>query len=197
MQFTVSLPEWAIQEQARLPSHIPSLEERMRIVIRFSGLNIEYQTGGPFAAGVFERDSGRLIVIGVNRVIPSNVSSAHAEIVALSLAQQQILHNWDLGSDPLAAFQLVVNWRPCAMCYGATLWSGIRSLLVAGSDDACERITGFDEGPLHPEWQEELAKRGIEFQDGMLYKEAVEVFKIFRDRGGRVYNSRQARRPPP
>lgn len=167
-----------------------SLEDRMHAVIQFSRLNIENQTGGPFSAGVFERDSGKLIVIGVNRVVPSNVSSAHAEVVALSLAQQH-LKSWDLGSDQLPPLQLVVNWRPCAMCYGATIWSGIRSLVIAGSDDACERITGFDEGPIHPQWQDELAKRGIELQDGVLYDEAVDVFRVFRDGGYLVYNGRQ------
>ncbi len=168
------------------------MEDRMRAVIRFSRLNIEHQTGGPFSAGVFERDSGRLIVIGVNRVVSSNVSSAHAEVVALSLAQQR-LKSWDLGCDALPALQLVVNWRPCAMCYGATIWSGIRSLVIAGSDDACEKITGFDEGPIHPEWQNELAKRGINLQDRLLYDEAVEVFKAFRDGGHLVYNGRQGK----
>ncbi len=192
MQFTVSLPEWAVEEQSGLPTLLPSMEDRMRAVIRFSRLNIEHQTGGPFSAGVFERDSGRLIVIGVNRVVPSNISSAHAEVVALSLAQQR-LKSWDLGSDQLPALQLVVNWRPCAMCYGATIWSGIRSLVIAGSDDACERITGFDEGPIHPEWQNELAKRGIHLQDGLLYDEAVEVFKTYRDGGYLVYNGRQGK----
>jgi len=192
MQFSVSLPEWAVSEQAKLPTHILSLEDRMRTVIRFSMLNIENGTGGPFSAGVFERDTGKLIVIGVNRVISCNVSSAHAEIVALSLAQQQ-LKSWDLGSDELPAIQLVVNWRPCAMCYGATIWSGIRSLVIAGSDDACERITGFDEGPIHPQWQSELANRGIELQDGLLYQEAIEVFESFRVAGHLVYNGRQGR----
>lgn len=190
MQFTVSLPNWAIKEQARLPPILPELEDRMRAVIRFSRLNMEHRTGGPFAAGVFERDSGRLIVIGVNRVVPSNVSCAHAEVVSLSLAQQK-LKCWDLGSDSLPAMQLVVNWRPCAMCYGATIWSGIRSLVIAGSDDACERITGFDEGPIHPDWRTELAKRGIDLTDGLLYREAVEVFEAFRDGGQLVYNARQ------
>jgi len=193
MHFTVTLPEWAIEQQAQLPICIPNLEDRMRTVIRFSQLNMDHRTGGPFAAGVFERDSGRLIAIGVNRVVPSNVSSAHAEVVALSLAQQS-LHSWDLGSDSLPAMQLVVNWRPCAMCYGATIWSGIRSLVIAGSDSACERITGFDEGPIHPEWKSELAKRRIELHDGLLYHEAIRVFEAFRDGGQLVYNSRQGNR---
>ena len=188
MHFTVILPDWAIQEQARLPRQLDSLEDRMRAVIRFSQLNVDYETGGPFAAGVFERDTGRVIAIGVNRVVMSNVSSAHAEIVALSLAQQQ-LGSWDLGNLQLPAMQLVVNWRPCAMCYGAVIWSGIRSLVIAGSDETCERITGFDEGPIHPQWQSELAKRGIELQDGVLYHEAIKVFQAFRDGGHLVYNA--------
>jgi tRNA(Arg) A34 adenosine deaminase TadA len=190
MEFSVSLPQWAIEAQKSLPEYLPNLEDRMRAVIEFSQKNIDHQTGGPFSAGVFERDSGRRIVIGVNRVVPCNVSSAHAEIVALSLAQQ-LLASWDLGGKELPPLQLVVNWRPCAMCYGATLWSGIRSLVIAGADDACERITGFDEGPIHPEWREELKRRGIELQEGVLYNEAVQVFENFRSAGHLVYNGRQ------
>jgi len=192
MHFTVSLPKWAIDAQAKLPEYMPNVEDQMREVIRFSQLNIDHQTGGPFAAGVFERDSGRRIVLGVNRVVPSNVSSAHAEVVTLSLAQQ-ILKTWDLGSESLPALKLVVNWRPCAMCYGATMWSGIRALVIAGSDDACERITGFDEGPIHPQWKEELVKRGISIQDGLLYDEAVAVFQNFSKGGFVVYNGRSSR----
>ena len=41
----------------------------MAAVIDFSRRNFREGTGGPFAAGVFERDSGRLVVIGVNRVV--------------------------------------------------------------------------------------------------------------------------------
>jgi tRNA(Arg) A34 adenosine deaminase TadA len=190
MQITLSHPDWAIAEQAKLPAHIPAREDRMREVIRFSRLNFEKGTGGPFAAGVFERDSGRLIVIGVNRVMRSNCSSAHAEVMALSLAQHK-LGNWDLGAAGRPALELVVNWRPCVMCYGATIWSGVRSLVIAGSDDALERITGFDEGPIHPEWVTELNKRGISVADNVLRAEAVKVFESFRASGSHVYNARQ------
>ena len=30
MDFTISLPDWAIEENKKLPTHISSLEERMR-----------------------------------------------------------------------------------------------------------------------------------------------------------------------
>jgi tRNA(Arg) A34 adenosine deaminase TadA len=189
MQFQIDLPEWAIRDQTAMPSHIPSPMDQMQAVLQFARRNVEQQTGGPFAAGVFERDSGRRIIIGVNRVVPMNVSSAHAEIVALSIAQQ-MLGCWDLGSRQLQAMQLVVNWRPCAMCYGAVLWSGVRSLIIAGSDDACEKITGFDEGPIHPEWRSELERRGVHVVDKVLYDEAIRVFEFFRNSGATVYNGR-------
>ena len=54
MQFTLSLPDWAVEENGKLPAVMSTLEERMAAVIRFSRLNFERNTGGPFAAGVFE-----------------------------------------------------------------------------------------------------------------------------------------------
>jgi tRNA(Arg) A34 adenosine deaminase TadA len=190
MRFTLTLPDWAIEEHQHFPTHMPTLEERMKAVIRFSRLNFERGTGGPFAAGVFERDTGKLVVIGVNRVVASNCSSAHAEVMTLSLAQS-ILGTYDLGGPDMPAHQLVVNWRPCAMCYGAVVWSGVRSLAIAGSGPELEQITGFDEGPIHPQWDQELQKRGVELIDNILHDEAVQVYRDFAASGSPVYNGRQ------
>jgi len=190
MDFTLALPDWAIEENKRLPRHFPTIEQRMAAVIRFSRLNFEKGTGGPFAAGVFERDSGKLVVIGVNRVVAHNCSSAHAEVMTLSIAQK-LLGTYDLGGPGMPVHQLVVNWLPCAMCFGATCWSGIRSLVIAGSGPELEQITGFDEGPIHPQWEQELAKRGIELINNVLTEQAVAVYRDFAASGALVYNGRQ------
>jgi tRNA(Arg) A34 adenosine deaminase TadA len=190
LQFRIELPEWAGAELDRLPTHIPTLADRMAAVIHFSRLNVQHQTGGPFAAGVFERDSGRLVVIGVNRVVPDQCSSAHAEIVALSLAQR-ILGTYDLGGPGLPAHQLVINWRTCAMCYGAVVWSGVRSVAIAGSGPAMEQITGFDEGPIHPEWRGEWQRRGIDLIENVGREDALEVFREFAATNPIVYNGRK------
>lgn len=187
--FDLSLPGWAVTALNDLPEHMPTLEERMAAVIDFSRRNFMNETGGPFAAGVFERDSGKLLVIGVNRVVPSSCSSAHAEIMALSLAQR-LLGTFDLGGPGLPAHQLVVNWRPCAMCYGAVLWSGVRSLVIAGEGPELEEITGFDEGPIHPEWRGELGRRGIEVISDVLRDEALAAYREFAAAGQLVYNGR-------
>jgi tRNA(Arg) A34 adenosine deaminase TadA len=186
----LTVPDWLQEEQKRLPSVFPTVEERMAAVIRFSRLNIERDSGGPFAAGVFERESGKLVAISVNRVVANRCSSAHAEVMALSMAQRMLgVH--DLGAAGLPDHQLVVNWRPCAMCYGAVVWSGVRSLLVAGDGPELEQLTGFDEGPMRDDWAEQLSLRGIEVINHVMSEEACEVFRAFRDKGCLVYNPRQ------
>ena len=186
----LDLPDWAAAELGRMPAHLPAVEARMAAVLRFARLNFQRQTGGPFAAGVFARDSGRLVVIGVNRVVPLNCSSAHAEVMALSLAQR-LLKVYDLGGPGLPAHQLVVNWSPCAMCFGAVLWSGIRSLVIAGAGPELEDITGFDEGPMPPQWRFELEKRGIELIENVLREEALADFRTFARDQPLIYNARQ------
>lgn len=184
------MPEWAESALDELPEFLPTPEERMAAVIEFSRQNFLRNTGGPFAAGVFERESGRLVVIGVNRVMPHNCSSAHAEIMALSLAQK-MLNNYDLGADGMPDHELVVNWRPCAMCFGAVLWSGVRSLVIAGDGPELEEITGFDEGPVSPDWREELSRRGISLTEDVLRDKAIEAYREFAASQNTVYNARQ------
>ena len=191
MTIEIPLPHWYHGELAAAPTALDTLEQRMALVLHFARLNVEHDSGGPFAAAVFEETSGRLVSVGVNRVVPTACSSAHAEIVALTLAQQK-LGSYDLGATGLPAHQLVVNWRPCAMCYGALPWSGITSLVIAGSDDALERITGFDEGPIREAWQEGLTTRGITVTDLVLRDEAIQLFRDYAARGLPVYNGRHS-----
>jgi len=190
MQTIIDLPGWAVEENQKLPQAIESVQDRMKHVIEFSRLNIQHETGGPFAAGLFERATGRPIIIGVNRVIPLNNSSAHAEIVTLMMAQK-ILKAFDLGGQGMPDYQLVINAQPCAMCYGSIPWSGVRSVVIGASGEQVESLTGFDEGPVHPQWQSEYEKRGIEVIENVLAEQACEVLKTFAASGAEIYNGRQ------
>ena len=188
MDFSVSLPQWLQHEISSLPESIPNIDEQMAHVIKCSRLNIEHDTGGPFAAAVFEKESGKHISTGVNRVMPEACSSAHAEVVALSMAQK-LLSTWDLSSLD-HSYQLVVNWRPCIMCYGAVIWSGVQTLITAGDSHELETITGFDEGPVPDNWIEELNKRGIDVINNIGKSDAIEVYRAFKQSGKHVYNAR-------
>ncbi len=188
--FTLSLPAWSVARIAELPDVFPLAEQRMELILELARRNALEDSGGPFAAGVFEVASGRLVAVGVNVVIPGHCSSAHAEIMALSLAQRR-LKVYDLGGPEQPDCELVVNWRPCAMCFGAVLWSGIRRLTIAGSGPELEALTGFDEGPMHRQWRAELARRGIAMSEGLLRREAIDLFRWFGASGRTVYNARQ------
>jgi tRNA(Arg) A34 adenosine deaminase TadA len=191
MTFELGLPAWAADEiAAQAQRDFALVEDRMRLVIALARINFERDTGGPFAAAVFEQATGRLVAVGVNRVVPMRCSSAHAEVMALSLAQQAT-GTHDLGGPGQPAHQLVVNWCPCAMCCGAVVWSGVRSLVIAGSGPELERITGFDEGPIHPSWAAELTRRGVAVTDGVLRDETCAMFREFAASGRAVYNARQ------
>lgn len=192
--YRIALPPWVRDELADVPEVVPELDERMRLVHRLADRNWREGNGGPFAALVAESETGRIVSVGVNVVLGSGVSSGHAEVVALGLAQTRS-GTWDLGGAGMPAHELVVNWRPCIQCYGATMWSGVRSLVVAGEGPELEEITTFDEGPLGDDWAEQFERRRIRVVKDVLRDEALGVFRAYReavDSGGlTVYNARQ------
>jgi tRNA(Arg) A34 adenosine deaminase TadA len=191
-EFGASLPAWLVEELPDLAASGPLVTEgeRMALANRLADQNWRAGNGGPFAAVVVDAASGALVSVGVNVVLASELSSLHAEVMALSLAQRR-LGRWDLGADG-ADLELVVNWRPCVMCYGATMWSGVRSLLIAGEGSEVDELTGFDEGPMPDDWIGEFERRGIRVSVGVGHDDAIEVFRAFGASDAVVYNARGA-----
>lgn len=188
---TITLPDWTAEFLQGKATHFPDPEERMRLAIELSRWNVERGTGGPFGAAVFEEESGRLVAVGVNRVVPLNCSTAHAEVLALSMAQAK-LDQFDLGAPGLPAHELVTSSQPCAMCFGASIWSGIRRMVYGATANDVESLVGFDEGPLPSDWKQQMTARGIEVVGEMLRDEAREVLALYSQKQGVVYNGRQA-----
>jgi tRNA(Arg) A34 adenosine deaminase TadA len=177
--FSAELPAWVAEELAAVPDVSTGPHERMAMINRLADRNFREKTGGPFAAAVVESRTGKIISIGVNLVLATNLSATHAEVVALSLAQTR-LQNWDLGAAELEDHELLVNWRPCAQCYGAVLWSGVKKLIIAGAGPIVEELTGFDEGPLRDDWDDQLRHRGIEVVTDVGRDDALAVFRSYR-----------------
>lgn len=177
-RYSAELPAWVLDELGAVDEPLTTDEDRMRLVHRLAARNFREGTGGPFAALVVETDTGKLVSAGVNVVLSSGLSSSHAEVVALSLAQTR-LGRWDLGASGQPARELVVNWRPCAQCYGAVIWSGVTRLVIAGSGPELEELSGFDEGPARDDWSEQLEQRGISVRSDVLREEALAVFRSY------------------
>lgn len=156
----------------------------MALAIELAAENVRQQTGGPFGAAVFSA-SGQLISMGVNRVLPLHNSTAHAEMMALMLAQKALqTHRLDANDQNCT---LATSAQPCAMCFGAIPWAGIRTLLIGASKDDVESLTSFDEGPLPPYWLESLRKRGIHTTTDLLRPQACEVLSQYTRSAGQSY----------
>jgi len=180
-ELCLRLPDWATAELPSSNTSFPELNDRMRLAIHLASMNITQGTGGPFAAIVFDA-SHRIIAAGLNLVTTLNCSSAHAEILALSLAEQAA-GNYRLDS----SHELVVTAEPCAMCAGAIPWSGIGKLVTSATDQDIRSI-GFDEGIKPADWRRPLTERGIEVISEVLREESVAVLEQYRDQGGLIYN---------
>lgn len=187
--FGLELPRWLTDYLGQQPTTFPTPDARMELVTTLAQLNIEHGTGGPFGAGVFREDTHQLVAPGVNLVLSSGSSIAHAEIVAITMAQQ-LLGSHDLGAADLPPHELVTSCEPCAMCLGAICWSGVRHLICGAHGNDAEAI-GFDEGPKPKDWTTALQQRGITVTKDIGRSKATQVLQKYVEQGGEVYNSRQ------
>ena len=187
-ELNLELPEWIDTFLAEYPVVISSMETQMRFVLDLTERNIREKTGGPFGAAVFEQESGKLVSVGVNVVVEQNCSAAHAEMMALMLAQKKIGH-YDLGDVGSVAHRLVTSGKMCAMCLGNVCWSGIKEVVSSAEPEDVERITGFDEGPTPPDYNDQLKLRGINLVPKLLREQGKKVLQLYIDQNGKVYNA--------
>jgi tRNA(Arg) A34 adenosine deaminase TadA len=189
LEVTLRLPDWVEDLLSSEDRIYPTVEDRVGFAIELSRSNIRHETGGPFGAAIFERETGRLLAPGVNLVTSLECSVFHAEMVAIMVAQGMI-GDFDLGGPDRPAYELVASTEPCAMCLGATSWSGVRHLVCGARDEDAERI-GFDEGAKPAEWVPTLERRGITVERDVLREEAASVLREYAESGGEIYNARQ------
>ncbi|TVP84895.1 MAG: nucleoside deaminase [Thioalkalivibrio sp.] len=175
-------PAW-LRHWLRRPVPAADDRERLEEVLELARAQVEQDGGGPFAAAVYREDTRERLGAAVNTAIASHCAAAHAELQALSLAQQRV------GSHTLAALPcvLVSSSAPCTMCLGAIAWSGVRRLIFSTPRQDVEAI-GFDEGPATPRWRRELQRRGIAVRGPLLRRQGQAILQRYVERGGPIYN---------
>lgn len=172
------LPDWidgAVDRQRRYLSD----EDKVALAVELSRRNIDVGSGGPFGAAVFDHD-GRVIGVGVNRVVPQTCSVAHAEMMAFMTAQTA-LGRYRLNE--VGTMTLATSAQPCCMCYGASFWAGIDTLLIGARSEDVMALTEFDEGPLPADWIGELERRGIAVRRDLHRDAAREVLRRYGESG--------------
>lgn len=116
------------------------------------------QGGGPFGALIVK--NGEIIAASGNRVTLNLDPTAHAEVMAIRLACQQ------LSDFQLIDCVLYTSCEPCPMCLGAIYWARLQAVYFACSrEDAA--VAGFDDSFIYdeiplPPLQRRIAMRYIE-----------------------------------
>ena len=159
---------------------------RMKLAIAVARVNVERSTGGPFGAAIFEAVSGRLVAVGMNSVVRLNNCTLHGEMMAFMMAQNRV-SSFTLNAPHLPVHELFTSCEPCAMCLGATLWSGVQRVVYGATREDASRLN-FEEGPVFPESYKYLEERGIRIERNVLRDEARAVLEMYRATGGKIYN---------
>lgn len=181
----IEYPDW-VNSVVDWEQTYPTDEERMRLAIVVARANVERTTGGPFGAAIFETLSGRLVAVGMNSVVRLNNCTLHGEMVAFMMAQHRV-GSFTLNAPHLPAHELFTSCEPCAMCLGATLWSGVQRVVCGATREDASRLD-FEEGPVFPESYDYLEERGIRIVRSVLRDEARAVLEMYRAKGGKIYN---------
>lgn len=106
---------------------------------------------------------GRVIASAHNQTERLGDTTAHAEMLALTAAEDE------LGSKYLDECTLYVTLEPCIMCAGAIGWAQVRRL-VYGADDEKRGYSRFSPSPLHPK---------TEVMTGLMKEECEQLMKRF------------------
>jgi tRNA(Arg) A34 adenosine deaminase TadA len=120
--------------------------------IELSQLAVRSKTGGPFGAIIVLND--KIIGEGKNEVILRNDPTAHAEVMAIRNACENI-KKYDLSGSIL-----YTSCEPCPMCLGAIYWARIESIFYANTREDAQSI-GFDDSRIYKEFAKEMSDREI------------------------------------
>jgi tRNA(Arg) A34 adenosine deaminase TadA len=138
--------------------------------------NVRSGQGGPFGAVVVK--DGAIVSEAVNQVTATNDPTAHAEVLAIRRACQQ------LGVFELKTCELYTSCEPCPMCLGAIYWTRF-SRVYFGSFAADASKAGFDDSFIYREIAQPHAQRGIPMIQ-MMRQEALAAFRAWEEKPNKI-----------
>lgn len=110
------------------------MNKYMKIAKELADSNLKTGEGGPFGACIVKDDE--IIGKGSNGIIRNNDPTAHAEIVAIRDACNNI------GTYDLSGCELYTSCYPCPMCISAIIWANITKVYYGNTSEDASNI-GF------------------------------------------------------
>jgi tRNA(adenine34) deaminase len=112
--------------------------------------------------------AGQVVARGWNRNLTDNDPTAHAEIVALREAGQ------NLGNHRLGDCELFATIEPCAMCAGAAIHARLRRLVFGADDPKAGAVHSVMQVVNHPSLNHRM-----EIQGGVLAGRSADMLQEF------------------
>ena len=116
------------------------MNKYMKFAKELSDENLKTNAGGPFGACIVK--DGKILGKGSNNVLRNNDPTAHAEIVAIREACQ------NLNSYDLSGCELYSTCYPCPMCLSATIWANIKKVYYGNTKEDAAKI-GFRDDMIY------------------------------------------------
>lgn len=141
----------------------------MKAAVELSINGMLSNEGGPFGAVVVK--DGEIVGRGNNKVTSTNDPTAHAEVVAIRDACQ------NLNTFQLDDCVLYTSCEPCPMCLGAIYWARPRAVYYGCTKKDAADIN-FDDDFIYKELEVKMGDRKIPFiQIGR--DEAIKAFQMW------------------
>lgn len=126
---------------------------------------------GPFGAIIVK--NGEIVGKGWNRVVRKQDPTAHAEIVAIRNACQ------NLSSFELEGCTIYSSCEPCPMCFSAILWARLDKIVYSSTGKEAAEI-GFDDTEILDEVRKDWKNRKI-VSTHIEMEEAKKVFQNWKN----------------
>jgi tRNA(adenine34) deaminase len=140
-------------------------EDYLRVALDQAGVAAEADEVPVGAVVVYQ---GEILALGRNSVLGSHDPTAHAEIVAIRAAAQQ------LKNYRLVDCELYTTLEPCAMCAGAMIHARIARLIYGAADPKAGAAGSVLEVVNHPQLNHQM-----QVTSGVLAGECGEVLRTF------------------
>lgn len=144
--------------------------------IQLSIDNVHSGRGGPFGAVVVK--DGNIVGEGTNQVTSTNDPTAHAEVLAIREACEQ------LGVFDLEGCEIYTSCEPCPMCLGAIYWARLSRIYFANAAADASKI-GFDDSLIYRELAQPHSQRKIPMIQ-IMREEASAAFRAWEARPDKI-----------
>ncbi len=123
---------------------------------------------GEVAVGAVVICDGKIVGRGWNHNLSDSDPTAHAEIMALREAGENV------GNHRLVGCELFVTIEPCAMCAGALVHARVKRLVYGANDPKAGAVHSVMEVVNHPQLNHRMEVRG-----GVLAGRCAELLQSF------------------